>query len=150
QQQSRRPLVIDATIDVCSGIAGAATALRDLFKAEEEHSSAIDLVVVSDREVCSERAALPILLATSAVWKAMSDAGQFRVPLIVETAQAIDTHHIALLLAVGATAVSPFLAMRFAEDHEAVGASRYRRAVDAGLRKVLARMGISTLASYRN
>src|SRR5205085_9584092 len=82
--------------------------------------------------------------------KEMASAGKFHVPLIVETAQAIDTHHVALLLAVGATAVNPYLAMQLAEEYKSGGAANYCNAVNAGLLKVLSRMGISTLASYRN
>ncbi len=80
----------------------------------------------------------------------MTRGGHFRVPLIVETAQVIETHHVALLLAVGATAVRPFLAQQLAEEHIAGGSRNYGNAIDGGLRKVLSRMGISTLASYRN
>ena len=72
------------------------------------------------------------------------------VPLIVESAQVFDTHHVALLIAAGASAVVPYLADEFAESLEPGGADRMRTAITAGLRKVLARMGVSTLASYRN
>src|SRR5207245_9032195 len=61
-----------------------------------------------------------------------------------------DTHHVALLIAAGASAVVPYLADEFAEALEPGGAERMRIAITAGLRKVLARMGVSTLASYRN
>jgi len=70
--------------------------------------------------------------------------------LIVESAQVFDTHHIALLVAAGASAVVPYLAEQFAESLEAGGTERMRAAINAGLLKVLARMGVSTLASYRN
>ena len=72
------------------------------------------------------------------------------VPLVVESAQVFDTHHVALLVAAGASAVVPYLADQFAETLEEGGAERMRAAINAGLRKVLARMGVSTLASYRN
>jgi glutamate synthase (NADPH/NADH) large chain/glutamate synthase (ferredoxin) len=80
----------------------------------------------------------------------MVEDGFADVPLIVETAQAFDTHHVALLLAAGATAVVPYLAEQFAEAQEPGGMAHVRTAITAGLRKVLARMGVSTLASYRN
>ena len=108
------------------------------------------LLLLSDRAVSGERAALPALLATAAVWKAMVREGLWDVPLIVETAQVFDTHHVALLVAAGASAVVPYLAEQFAESLEAGGTERMRAAINAGLRKVLARMGVSTLASYRN
>jgi glutamate synthase (ferredoxin) len=112
--------------------------------------------------VSDQRAALPALLVVSAVWRAMTDAGAWNVPLIVETGQVIDTHHVALLVAAGAGAVYPYLAMSLASradldgsangrrNGHANGAVRYRAAIEKGLRKVLARMGISTMSSYRN
>ncbi len=108
------------------------------------------LLLLSDRGISSERAALPALLATAAVWKAMVREGLWDVPLIVESAQVFDTHHVALLVAAGASAVVPYLAEQFAESLEPGGTERMRAAINAGLRKVLARMGVSTLASYRN
>jgi len=108
------------------------------------------LLLLSDRGISGERAALPALLATAAVWKAMVREGLWDVPLIVESAQVFDTHHVALLVAAGASAVVPYLAEQFAESLEPGGTERMRAAINAGLRKVLARMGVSTLASYRN
>jgi glutamate synthase domain-containing protein 2/glutamate synthase domain-containing protein 1/glutamate synthase domain-containing protein 3 len=108
------------------------------------------LLLLSDRGISDQRATLPALLATAAVWKAMVREGFWDVPLIVESAQVFDTHHVALLVAAGASAVVPYLAEQFAESLEPGGAERMRAAVEAGLRKVLARMGVSTVASYRN
>ena len=108
------------------------------------------MVVLSDRALDAERAALPILLAAAAVWKEMAGAGNSQVPLVVETAQALDTHHVAMLLAAGATAVCPYLALQMAEAKNPGGAANYHSAIVAGLKKVLSRMGISTLSSYRN
>jgi glutamate synthase domain-containing protein 2/glutamate synthase domain-containing protein 3 len=108
------------------------------------------LLLLSDRAIGTERAALPALLATAAVWKAMVREGLWDVPLIVESAQVFDTHHVALLVAAGASAVVPYLAEQFAESLEPGGTEKMRAAINAGLLKVLARMGVSTLASYRN
>src|SRR5262249_56048651 len=107
------------------------------------------LLVLSDGGISAERAPLPVLLATAAVWKAMVREGLSDVPLVVESAQVFDTHHVALLVACGASAVVPYLADQFAESIEPGGAEKARAAINAGLRKVLARMGVSTLASYR-
>src|SRR5712692_6689646 len=105
------------------------------------------LLLLSDRAINGERAALPALLATAAVWKAMVREGLWDVPLIVESAQVFDTHHVALLVAAGASAVMPYLAEQFAESLEAGGTEKMRAAINAGLLKVLARMGVSTMAS---
>ena len=72
------------------------------------------------------------------------------IPLVIETGQVIDTHHVALLVAAGASAVFPYLALEQAAHLKPEGAAAYRAAVEKGLRKVIARMGISTIASYRN
>ena len=102
-------------------------------------------------EVVSEtRAALPALLVTSAAWRAMSAAGAWKIPLIVETGQVFDTHHLALLIAAGASAVHPYFALSQAARTGSTGPVHYRAAIEKGLRKVLARMGISTMSSYRN
>ena len=108
------------------------------------------LVLLSDRGVNADTTALPALLALAAVWKSMVKAGRWSVPLIVESAQVVDTHHIALLIAAGASAVMPYVALEQAVSLRPDGAAAYRLAVEKGLRKVMARMGISTIASYRN
>src|SRR5579859_52009 len=132
------------------GVPGARCSLAQLSTTPLSSSGRPGLLLLSDRGISAENAALPALLAAAAVWKAMVRDGLWDVPLIVESAQVFDTHHVALLLAAGASAVVPYLADEFAESLEAGGADRMRAAMIAGLRKVLARMGVSTLASYRN
>ena len=142
---------IDVTFNSTADIPGAIAALERIREHMRwDNSAAPSLVIIHDRSMSAQRAALPILLAVAAAWKEMVLGGHFRVPLLVETAQAIETHHIALLLAAGAAAVRPILAQHLSAEHVAGGATNYRNAVNAGLRKVLSRMGISTLASYRN
>ena len=147
---------IDFTFDAAGGTEAARVALQ---RVREEISAAVTdkssgeqraVIVLSDRAASEQRAALPAMLAVSAAWKEMVRAGAHDVPLIVECGQVIETHHIALLVAVGASAVFPYLAMQLSENLNPGGAVSYRVAVEAGLRKVLARMGISTVASYRN
>jgi glutamate synthase domain-containing protein 2/glutamate synthase domain-containing protein 1/glutamate synthase domain-containing protein 3 len=142
-------LKIDLTYKSSRGLYGAYQAFERI-RLEARCGTRPRMVVLSDRGLSSERTALPVLLATAAVWQERVRAGNFRVPLVVETAQAFDTHHVALLLAVGATAVSPFLSFQLAEARVANSSPNYCRALCAGLKKVLSRMGISTLDSYRN
>ena len=108
------------------------------------------LILLTDRGVDKHRAALPALLALAAAWKSMVEAGAQDIPLVIESGQVIDTHHVALLVAAGASAVFPYLALEQAAQLKPGGAVAYRGAVEKGLRKVIARMGISTIASYRN
>src|SRR5207237_10650911 len=141
---------IDFTFPAAAGVPGARCSFAQLSTTPLSSSDPPGLLLLSDRGISADRAPLPALLATAAVWKAMVREGLWDVPLIVESAQVFDTHHVALLVAAGASAVVPYLADEFAESLEAGGAEKARMAIHAGLRKVLARMGVSTLASYRN
>jgi glutamate synthase (ferredoxin) len=140
---------VDFTFPAPMGVSGARCSITQLTTPLSD-SGRPGLLLLSDRGISSERGVLPALLATATVWKAMVRDGLWDVPLIVESAQVFDTHHVALLVAAGASAVVPYLADQFAESLEEGGAERMRTAINAGLRKVLARMGVSTLASYRN
>jgi len=141
---------IDITFPASTGVPGARCSFAQLSTTPLSGSGRPGLLLLSDRAISADRAPLPALLATAAMWKAMVREGLWDVPLIVESAQVFDTHHVALLVAAGASAVVPYLADQFAESLEPGGTERARAAINAGLRKVLARMGVSTLASYRN
>src|SRR3989440_870620 len=141
---------IDITFPAATGVSGARCSFAQLSTTPLSSSGRPGLLLLSDRAIGADRAALPALLATAAVWKAMVREGLWDGPLIVESAQVFDTHHVALLVAAGASAVVPYLADEFAESLEPGGIEKARAAINAGLRKVLARMGVSTLASYRN
>src|ERR1700751_5928419 len=140
---------IDFTFSAPNKVPGARCCLTQLTT-PLSGSDRPGLLLLSDRGIDREHAALPALLATAAVWKSMVREGLWDVPLIVESAQIFDTHHVALLIAAGASAVVPYLADQFAESLESGGSEGGRMAIPAGLRKVLARMGVSTVASYRN
>ncbi|MEQ1472932.1 MAG: glutamate synthase central domain-containing protein, partial [Candidatus Acidiferrum sp.] len=143
-------LHLDFTFNAAMGVPGARRAIAQLATTPLSSGGRPGLLLLSDRAIGKDRAALPALLAAAAVWKAMVREGLWDVPLVVESAQVFDTHHVALLVASGASAVFPYLADQFAEALEPGGSERVRTAVHAGLRKVLARMGVSTIASYRN
>jgi glutamate synthase (ferredoxin) len=140
-------------IDISFAAAGGVAAARESMSLVREKASLAAAggraILLSDRGLSEKRAALPALLAVSCAWGAMIEAGGWRVPLIVETGQVLDTHHVALLVAAGASAVYPYLAMSLAAG-SIDGVPRYRASIEKGLRKVLARMGISTMSSYRN
>src|SRR5277367_2849737 len=146
---------IDLTFPAAKGVPGAHRAVAQLFTTPLSGGVRPGLLLLSDRAMSAERAPLPAMLATAAVWKAMVRQGWWDVPLIVDSAQVFDTHHVALLVASGASAVVPSLALQFAGAPEVLAVEpnaveAVRTAINAGLRKVLARMGVSTLASYRN
>jgi glutamate synthase domain-containing protein 2/glutamate synthase domain-containing protein 3 len=117
------------------------------------------LVVLSDRAYGSDLLPLPSVLAVGAVHAALTDAGlRGRTDILVEAADVLDVHALAMVIAAGARAVHPWLAIRCAselagsrgaEDLAAEAAvSNLLDAFETGLRKTLARMGISAVASY--
>ena len=142
---------IDITFTAESGVAGAKEALdRIRAQATAAARNKAKCLVITDRAASAARAAVPAMLAVSAAWNGFADAGGFDDPVVVETGQVIETHHIALLVALGASGVHPYLALELSESLKPGGSANYRVAVEAGLKKVLARMGISALTSYRN
>jgi glutamate synthase (ferredoxin) len=142
---------IDLTFDLAGGVDSALAALQRIRElARKSRRSVPGMVLLTDRDVSATRAALPALLALSAAWKELVLAGAYDVPLVLETGQVIETHHLAMLIAAGASAVFPYLALELSESLKSGGSSEYREAVEVGLLKVLARMGICTVASYRN
>jgi glutamate synthase (ferredoxin) len=117
------------------------------------------LVVISDREIPSGAAPLPMPLALSAVHHALLSEGlRLRTSLVVETGAAWDAHQIALLIGYGANAVCPYLAldtvraMAGTRGLEALSpaqaAESYYHAIEKGLLKVMSRMGLSVITSY--
>ena len=142
---------LDMTFPIAEGIAGAHNVIEHLrTDALSDGQARPELVLLTDRAVGEQRSAIPALLALAVVWKSLTDAGCWDIPVIVESGQVIDTHHIALLVAAGAAGVFPYLALEQANALRPDGVARYRFAVEKGLRKVMARMGVSTIASYRN
>jgi glutamate synthase (ferredoxin) len=148
QQQPMR--WIDFTFEASGGLESAKQTLANIKVEARKAAAEGGIVVVTDRALSEGRAALPALLASAATWEAMVETGSWKVPFIIESGQVVDTHHAALLIAAGASAVHPFLALALASRLHPSGPARYRTTVEKGLRKVLARMGISTVASYRN
>jgi glutamate synthase (ferredoxin) len=141
---------IDFTFPSTLGVPGARRCLTQCKTTPLSSGERPGLLLLSDRALGKERAAIPALLATANVWKSLVSQDLANVPLVMETAQVLETHHVAMLLAAGASAVVPYLAEDFAENEEAGAFEKVRKGMLAGLRKVLGRMGISTLASYRN
>jgi glutamate synthase (NADPH/NADH) large chain len=117
------------------------------------------LIVLSNRGVDAEHAAIPSLLLTGAVHhRLVREKTRTQVGMIVEAADAREVHHIALLIGYGAAAVNPYLAMATVEDLaergllggvDAKTATRNLiKALGKGVRKTMSKMGVSTVASY--
>ena len=119
----------------------------------------VNILILSDRGVDREQAPIPSLLATAGVHHHLVREGRrTRTAIIVETGEAREVHHYCLLMGYGATAVSPYLAFETLNDmvrqklidispRKAV--NHYMKAVKKGIVKVMSKMGISTLQSYR-
>ena len=107
-------------------------------------------ILLSDRGVDAEHAALPTLLSAAAVHQGLVRRGlRLRASILVEAGDARDEHHIACLLAFGADAVCPSLAIGLARAAGSEAAvSRYLSTLKKGLLKILSKMGISTARSY--
>ena len=129
-------------------------ALEDLGKrAVEAVGSGSRIIVLSDR--ASAGAPIPAILALSSVNRALVDAGlRTSTGIIVQSGEVWEVHHFAVLLGYGATAINPYLALEtisslFPND-PVTAAANYINAVDKGLMKIMSKMGISTLRSYRS
>ncbi len=117
-------------------------------------------IILSDKNIKKGKLPIHALLATGAVHHALIKSGlRTSVNIIVETATARDSHHCATLIGYGATAIYPYLAYQSLnsmiieksdDDSEFFKATRnYRQGINKGLYKILSKMGISTISSYR-
>lgn len=121
-------------------------------------SSGAELIILSDRSLSRDRAAIPSLLAVSACLKALAKQRLAnRASILIETGEARDVHHMACLIGYGASAVYPWLAYDTISELCGNGSinlspeqahGNYVKALEDGLLKTIARMGISTLGSY--
>jgi glutamate synthase (ferredoxin) len=155
-----RVITLQALYPVAGGGAALEEAVAALCRqASEAVAAGASLIVLSDRGVDVGRAAVPALLAVSSVHHHLIAAGlRTRAVLVVETAEAREVHHLALLVGYGAGAVNPYLALDTCADlarrgrlpgvdpDEAV--ANYRAAAGHGLLKVMSKMGVSTVRSY--
>ncbi|MGH2386134.1 MAG: glutamate synthase central domain-containing protein, partial [Candidatus Limnocylindria bacterium] len=156
-----RVAVLDATWPMSRGSAGLAVALTRLGRQTRAAARrGVQLLVVSDRAVSERRIAIPSILAAGCVNQELVSSGRrSRTDVAVEAGDAFDIHDVAMLVAVGASAVHPWLLFELAAEQagergaEGLEPDAARRntmtALEHGLRKVLARMGISTITSYR-
>ena len=135
--------------EVAKGCQGLQQALATLCKqAEESVNEGVNYIVLSDRDVDAAHAAIPSLLAVSAVHHHLISVGKrVQTALIVESGEIREVMHAALLLGFGASALNPYMA--FAVIDKLVNEKKYIKSVCKGLFKIMSKMGISTIRSYR-
>lgn len=129
------------------------------IEAEKAVDEGCNYIVLSDRDVDADNAPIPSLLATSAVHHHLIEhKKRVQTALIIETADAREVMHFALLSGYGASAINPYLAFAIIDDlvkrkeiqldfNTAV--KNYIKAVDKGLLKIMSKMGIATITSYK-
>ncbi len=146
---------------VAEGGTGLARALEDLCrKASRALAEGYTFIILSDRGVDKDHAPVPALLATSGIHHHLIREGtRARAGLVIESGEAREVHHAALLIGYGAGAVNPYLAFETLDDMIRKGlipdldykmaVRNYIKALNKGVLKIISKMGISTVQSYR-
>jgi glutamate synthase (NADPH) large chain len=154
-----------AEIDCTFDIAGGAAALREaIARVRAEAETAVrqgkTQLFLTDERQSASRAGIAMILATAGVHTHLVRKGlRTYASINVRAAEALDTHYFAVLIGVGATTVNAYLAQEAIADRHGRGlfgkislddcVARYRKAIDDGLLKIMAKMGIAVISSYR-
>ncbi len=156
-----RSVVISGLYPVAGGGAALEQRLEEIFaEVDAAIENGVSFIVLSDRHSTATLAPIPSLLLTAAVHHhTLRRRARTKISLLVEAGDVREVHHVALLIGYGAAAVNPYLAMESAEELVHAGAvtgvtpeeavRNVIRALGKGVLKVMSKMGISTVASYR-
>lgn len=151
---------LDILFDKQKGEQGLKDALIGLCqKAEQSVDKGINYIILTDRNIDTKHAAIPSLLAVSAIHHYLvSIKKRVQTALIVESGEIREVMHAALLLGYGASAINPYMAFAVIDDlvrrdeiqlDFETAEHNYIKAIDKGLLKIMSKMGISTIRSYR-
>ncbi|MBI2216597.1 MAG: glutamate synthase large subunit [Candidatus Rokubacteria bacterium] len=155
-----KAITLPMLFPVADGAAGVERAIEGLErKASRAIADGYNILILSDRGITRERAAIPSLLGTAAIHHHLVREGtRTRCGLVIETGDAREVHHMCLLIGYGAGAVNPWVAFETLDDMIREGllvdidhtkaVRNYIKALNKGILKVMAKMGISTLQSY--
>jgi glutamate synthase (ferredoxin) len=147
--------------NVAEGGRGLEQAMDDLCRsADEAVGDGVTLLILSDRGIDRQRAGIPALLAVSGLHHHLIREGtRTRIDILLESGEPREVHHFALLISYGASAINPYLAFESLDDMIRQGAltelehdaavKNYVKAAVKGVVKVISKMGISTIQSYR-
>ncbi len=155
---SKKTKVIDCTFDISSSLKDRIEAIR--VEAETSVREGSTCIILSDKNISNQKATIPSILVVGAVHSYLVKQGlRGYCSLNVECSDALDTHSFAVLIGVGATTINPYLAIdsiyqRF--EKKLFGKSdfescvvKFKKSIDAGLLKIMSKMGISVISSYR-
>jgi glutamate synthase (ferredoxin) len=146
---------------VDKGAEGLEAAMQDLYdRADEAIAKGINILILSDRGISREQAAIPALLAVAGLHHHLIRAGtRTKVGLVLESGEPREVHHFSLLIGYGVGAVNPYLAFETLDDlirqgllvgvDHKTACKNYVKAAVKGVVKVMSKMGISTIQSYR-
>jgi glutamate synthase (NADPH/NADH) large chain len=152
--------IVQGVFPAAAGGAGLVARLQEIrTEVSQAIADGARLIVLSNRGVDADHAPIPSLLLTGAVHHHLvRERTRTRVGLIVESGDAREVHHVALLIGYGAAAVNPYLAMATVEDlaergdipgvDPATAARNLVKALGKGVRKTMSKIGVSTVASY--
>ncbi len=159
--QGFKSKTISILFPAANGAAGMENAIEGICKqASEAIRSGCNILILSDRGVDEKQAPIPSLLATAGVHHHLVREGtRTKVGLVLESGEPREVHHFALLVGYGAGAINPYLAFETLDDLIRGGVLvdtdhrkaelKYLKAVKKGIVKVMSKMGISTIQSYR-
>ncbi|WP_240006575.1 glutamate synthase large subunit [Pseudaquidulcibacter saccharophilus] len=156
---------IDCSFDKPKNPAKAGDGLREALsriraEAEDAVRSGKSQIILTDEYQSASKIPVPMILATGGVHAHLVDKGlRTYCSIIVRSAECLDTHYFAVLVGVGATCVNAYIAQEAIADRHARGllgdlslnqaVVNYKKAIEAGLMKILSKMGISVISSYR-
>ena len=155
---SKKIKIIDCTFEIKSSLKERIEAIKEECETAVREGSTT--LILSDKNISNEKAGIPTILAVGAVHSYLVKLGlRGYCSLNVESSDALDTHSFAVLIGVGATTINPYLAIdsiyqRF--EKKLFGKSefencvkKFKKSIDAGLLKIMSKMGISVISSYR-
>ncbi|MCE5344550.1 MAG: glutamate synthase large subunit [Eubacteriales bacterium] len=160
-QEGFKPCTISILYDIVDGEKGIEAAMRRMYRElDDQFANGCTIFILSDRGVDEKHAAIPALLAVSGFQAHTNRRGiRTQLSILLESGEPTEVHHFALLVGYGVTAINPYLALATVADlvecgmlkgqsvQEAQG--HYSKAIVKGIVKVMSKMGISTVQSYR-
>ena len=155
---SKKIREIDCTFNINSSLKDRIEEIRE--EAETSVREGSTCLILSDKNIANEKASIPSILVVGAVHSHLVKLGlRGYCSLNVECSDALDTHSFAVLIGVGATTVNPYLAIDsifqryekklFGQSDFQSCVIKFKKSIDAGLLKIMSKMGISVISSYR-